>query len=151
MQEITSIYSSNEQKSIDGAQIIADHLSLSFQRIPELGENDRSSTGFLEPAEFEQVADAFFAHPEVSVRGWERAIDAQQRIVTAVETLVATDKSSQSIAIISHGGVGALLYCALMGYPISREWDQPSNGGGNYFRFSLEPREAQSAWQAIDK
>lgn len=36
-------------------------------------ENDRSSTGFLPPEEFEVVADAFFAQPGVSVRGWETA------------------------------------------------------------------------------
>jgi hypothetical protein len=49
IQEVTSIYCSTEQKAIDGAAILADHLSLGFERIPELGENDRSATGFLPP------------------------------------------------------------------------------------------------------
>jgi broad specificity phosphatase PhoE len=85
--KITSIYSSTEQKSVDAAQILATHLSLPFTQVPDLGENDRSSTGFLPPDEFELVANEFFGKPEISVRGWERAIDAQRRIVAAVKRL----------------------------------------------------------------
>jgi hypothetical protein len=47
-------------------------------------ENDRSATGFLPPDEFETVANRLFAEPLVSIRGWERAIDAQLRIVREV-------------------------------------------------------------------
>ena len=150
MSNITAIYCSSEQKAIDGARIIGDHLDLPFQTISELGENDRSSTGFLPAEEFERVADEFFAKPKLSVRGWERAVDAQQRIVTAVETLCSAEQSTGNIAVISHGAVGALLYCSLMKYPISREWDQPDNGGGNYFGFSLNPPRAYFSWRAID-
>jgi hypothetical protein len=60
---ITSIYASSERKAIDGAQILAGHLSLDFERVPALGENDRSSTGYLPPSEFEAAADEFFAGP----------------------------------------------------------------------------------------
>ena len=80
VRDITAIYSSTEQKAIDGAAILADHLALDFTQVHALGENDRSSTGYLVLAEFEAVADQFFAEPEVSVRGWERAVDAQARI-----------------------------------------------------------------------
>jgi broad specificity phosphatase PhoE len=148
--KITSIYCSTEQKSVDCAHILAEHLSLPFVQVQELGENDRSSTGFLPPEEFELVANEFFASPELSIRGWERAIDAQQRIVTAVERLLANDQSRGAIAIVSHGAVGTLLYCALTGKQIDRQWDQPSNGGGNYFQFSVVPRRANSGWMPID-
>ena len=148
VRELTGIYCSTEQKAIDGAKILAAHLSLEFQQIEELGENDRSATGFLPPAEFERVADRFFAQPEVSVRGWERAVDAQTRIVKAVERIAGNDNGV--IAIVSHGAVGTLLYCNLAGEPIARRWDQPPNGGGNYFRFTLSPRAAHSWWQPID-
>lgn len=150
IQEVTAIYCSTEQKAIDGAQIIAGHLSLPFTQISELGENDRNSTGFLEPAEFERVADVFFSDPENSVRGWERAIDAQSRIVRCVETIAETDNTTGAIAIVSHGAVGALLFCALSEQPISRKWDQPPTGGGNYFRCSLNPKHAEHWWKPID-
>jgi broad specificity phosphatase PhoE len=69
VKDIKAIYCSAEQKAIDGAQILASHLSLPFHQIEELGENDRSATGFLPPDEFERVADQFFASPHTSVRG----------------------------------------------------------------------------------
>jgi broad specificity phosphatase PhoE len=96
------------------------------------------------------VADQFFASAETSVRGWERAIDAQSRMVHAVERIGNTDKTSGAIAIVSHGAVGTLLYCHLAGEPIDRRRDQPPNGGGNYYRFTVSPRAAHFWWRAID-
>jgi len=147
VKDIQAIYCSAEQKAIDGAEILASHLSLPLQQIEELGENDRSATGFLPPDEFERVADQFFASPQTPVRGWERAIDAQARIVRAVERIPPSDGP---IAIVSHGAVGTLLYCHLAGEPIARRWDQPPNGGGNFYSFSLLPRQAHSWWKPID-
>ena len=151
VREITSIYCSTEQKAIDGARILAEHLSLPFQEVEELGENNRSATGFLPPEEFERVADQFFASPTASVRGWERAADAQVRIVRAVETISREEKSERAIAIVSHGAVGTLLYCHLAGVPIDRRWDQPPNGGGNYYPFTISPRAVHSWWKPIDQ
>ena len=150
VRELTSIYCSTEQKAIDGAEILAQHLSLSFSQVEDLRENDRSATGFLPPAEFERVADEFFGSPDKSVRGWERAIDAQSRIVHAVEKIAARDNTSGSIAIVSHGAVGTLLYCHLAGEPIDRRRDQPPNSGGNFYGFTLSPRAVHSWWQPID-
>lgn len=150
VKELAAIYCSTEQKAIDGARILADHLNLAFAEIPELGENDRSATGYLPPAEFESMADAFFASPSVSVRGWERALDAQRRIVQAVNEIARAGSAAHSVAIVSHGAVGTLLYCHLAGLAIDRRWDQAPNGGGNYFRFTLEPRKVFSGWRAID-
>ena len=149
--EITAIYSSTEQKAIEGAAILSQHLQLPFTQVEELGENDRSATGFLPPDEFERVADQFFASPATSVRGWERAVDAQARIVQAVSKITQSDQSGGAIAVVSHGAVGTLLYCHLAGLPIDRRWDQPPNGGGNYFRGTLSPPGVQCWWHAIDQ
>jgi broad specificity phosphatase PhoE len=146
IRELTAIYCSSEQKAIDGAAILAQHLGIGFEVVAELGENDRSATGFLAPEEFERVADRFFAHPETSIRGWERAIDAQARIVRAVEQI----RAPGTTAIVSHGAVGTLLYCHLAGKPIDRRWDQPPNGGGNYYSFTLSPPQVFSWWRAFD-
>ncbi len=149
--EITSIYCSTERKALDSAEILAGHVATPYRQIAQLGENDRSSTGFLDAAEFERVADEFFARPVDSVRGWERAVDAQARILQAISAIARTDSSDGSIAIIAHGAVGTLLYCRLAGVPISRQWDQPANGGGNFFRFTLQPPAVQSWWKPIDE
>ena len=129
---ITSLYCSTEPKAIDGASVLAEHLSLPVQRVAALGENDRSSTGFLPPVEFEAVVEQFFAHPDESVRGWETAAAAQRRIVGAVTTVRKAETSPGAIAIVSHGGVGTLLLCHLADYSIARSHDQPGSGGGNY-------------------
>ena len=150
VRDIAAIYCSTEQKAIDGAAILAQHLALPFHEVEALGENDRSATGFLPPDEFERVADEFFSSPELSVRGWERAIDAQSRIVRAVARIAETDKTQGAIAIVSHGAVGTLLYCHLAGEPIDRRRDQPPNGGGNFYGFTLSPRAVHSWWRAID-
>jgi len=148
--EISAVYCSTEQKAIDGAEILAQHLSHGFTTVHALGENDRSATGFLPPDEFEKVADQFFARPEESVRGWETAAAAQLRICSAVESIAATDTTTGTIAIVSHGAVGTLLYCHLAGEPISRRWDQPPNGGGNFYRFQLAPHQVFAWWAPID-
>lgn len=75
------IVSSTEQKAIDTAAIVADTVGLVPSTDAALGEIDRSATGYLPLEEFEGVVDAFFATPDDSVRGWERAVDAQARIV----------------------------------------------------------------------
>lgn len=150
VQGVRAIYCSTEQKAIDGARVLADHLALPFVTVAELGENDRSSTGYLPPAEFEAMADAFFAEPAQSVRGWERALDAQARMVRAVEGIAAAGTQDGRVLIVAHGAVGTLLYCHLAGLPIDRRWDQPPNKGGNYFGFSLRPRSVASWWRAID-
>ena len=149
--QVRAIWSSTERKARDGAEILAAHLGLPVHLCPALGENDRSATGYLPKPEFESVADAFFAHPNDSIRGWERAIDAQHRIVNATtRVLHASQDCGGDIAIISHGGVGALLLAHLRGAPISRAHDQPPNNGGNYFTFTATTRKLHHPWRAID-
>ena len=89
---VGSVWCSNERKAVDGAGVLGAHLHLPVSQLAALGENDRSSTGYLPRAEFETVADAFFAQPELSVRGWERAIDAQGRIVAAIDHVIEASR-----------------------------------------------------------
>jgi broad specificity phosphatase PhoE len=61
---IGAIFSSSERKAWTGLEILAEHLALPITVIQELGENDRSSTGYLPQEEFEALADEFFARPQ---------------------------------------------------------------------------------------
>ena len=103
---ITAVYASTERKATDGAAIVAERLGLSYATHEDLGENDRSSTGFIAPPEFWEVVREFFGRPHESIRGWERAIDAQTRIVNAVSRILREDQTSGDIVIVSHGAVG---------------------------------------------
>jgi broad specificity phosphatase PhoE len=153
VREIGAVWCSTEQKAIDGAAILAAHCGLPYAMAEDLGENDRSATGFLPPDEFERVADQFFAEPHASVRGWETAAAAQARIVAAVTRIadaVQREPRAGALAFVSHGAVGTLLWCHLAGEPISRARDQPANGGGNWFAFDWPSRRVASWWQPID-
>ncbi|MCC6719273.1 MAG: histidine phosphatase family protein [Acetobacteraceae bacterium] len=147
---IAAVHCSTERKAIDGADILAGHLGCGFGLHPDLRENDRSATGFLPRAAFEATADLFFAHPTESIRGWERAIDAQARVVAAVERVLSLPLRGD-VAIVAHGGVGALLLCALLGEPISRRRDQPQTAAGGFrFAFDAATSGVLHGWQRID-
>jgi len=142
------IVSSAERKAIETAEILAAHLHLDVEVRERMHENDRSATGFLPPPEFEAVADQFFARPHESIRGWERAIDAQTRIVSEVEAVLSAGAAGD-IAFVGHGGAGTLLLLALAGREISRVADQPA-GGGNYFAWDMSARRVVHEWLPID-
>lgn len=139
-----------KRKAMDAAAVVANHLGLRRIVVEALGENDRSATGYLPKGEFEAVADAFFAQPDDSVRGWERARDAQRRIVDAVERAISMSVADGDVAIVSHGGVGTLFLCHLKGVAISRSEDQPGEGGGNFFSFDAADRHLLSEWRPIE-
>lgn len=148
---LSALYTSGETKAIDAVRILSAHCGLPWTAVPALGEIDRSATGFLPPPEFERVAGAFFAQPETSVRGWERAVDAQRRIVDAVGAIVRAHAGAGAIGILSHGAVGTLLHCALTGTRIDRRWDQPHPGGGCYLEFSIATPRACAWWRPVDE
>jgi broad specificity phosphatase PhoE len=150
MAHIAALYCSTEQKAIDGAALLSAALGIPLHRVAALGENDRSATGYLPQAEFDATVDAFFARPHESVRGWERAIDAQARIVEAVAHLASTAPGAGPIVVVSHGGVGALLLCHLTGGPISRTAEQPGASGGNYFLFQMPEGLLVHGWKPIE-
>ena len=148
--QLGAIYCSTEQKAIDGAAIVSQASGLPFHRLAALGENDRAATGYLPAAEFQRTADEFFARPHDSVRGWERAVDAQVRIVGAVDGIARSAPGSGPIAVISHGGVGALLLCHLKAVPISRAEEQPGTSGGHYFLCRMPDAVLVHGWKPID-
>lgn len=147
---ISQVISSTEEKAKETAALIAAPLRLPVVIRDGMEENDRSATGYLPEAEFQEMANAFFARPTESVRGWERAVDAQARIVAAVEAALAVyGGTGQRLLFVGHGGVGTLLLCHLAGYPISRVHDQPPVGGGCWFRAG--PARRPDRWRAMEE
>lgn len=146
---LAHIVSSAERKAVETAEILAAASGLTVEIIEAMHENDRSGTGFLPPTEFEAAADWFFAHPHESFKGWERAIDAQSRIVSQVAAVLAEHDAQQPIAFVGHGGVGTLLKCHLEKRTIARQADQPA-GGGNLFCFDLAKRVVSCDWTPME-
>jgi broad specificity phosphatase PhoE len=142
------IIASGERKALETAQIIAAELNIKVEVREAMHENDRSATGFLPPDEFEAVADRFFAQSTVSMRGWERAVDAQERIVREVEHVLMRDADGDTL-FVGHGAVGTLLLCHYAGLAIDRAHDQTA-GGGNYFALVKESRRVIHRWRRME-
>jgi broad specificity phosphatase PhoE len=147
---LSSIHASTEQKAMDGAAIVAERFGLPYRTHEDLGENDRSATGYIAPPEFWEVVDAFFARPHESIRGWERAIDAQARIVGAVRRIAAEDHGSGDTLVVAHGGVGCLLMAHLQQVEIGRESRPTHSGGGCFMVIDREDFSLKQDWRTIE-
>lgn len=147
LSNLMRIVSSRETKALEAAEVIAIRKGLAVEARQDLGENDRSSTGFVPPTEFETLADAFFAHPFQSVQGWERAVDAQARVMASLADLLVVPADGD-VLIVGHGGVGTLLYCALLEIPIDRSHDQPHQGC--YYVINLQTGRPLSGWRPLE-
>jgi broad specificity phosphatase PhoE len=151
---VRRIVASTETKAIELAQALSAVAHIPFTTDGAFGENDRSATGFVPPERFEQLADAFFAHPAQSVEGWEPAVVAQARIVGAFEAALADHDLTLPIAFAGHGAVGTLLKCALDGRTISRAEDQRrigDPGGGNVLVIRLSDRALLCDWTPMEQ
>jgi broad specificity phosphatase PhoE len=146
LSQLSAVWASTETKAIEAAGILAGCFGRPVNVHHGLHENDRSATGFLPPPEFDRTADAFFARPDESIRGWERAVDAQARVAAAVDEILQ-GFSGGNIAFVSHGGVGTLLLCKYLGVPISRRADQPFQG--HFWTFDVTTRRVLQQWHEI--
>jgi broad specificity phosphatase PhoE len=147
---VSAVYASTERKAMDGAEIVASRLRLPYRTAEDLSENDRSATGYIAPPEFWEVVREVFANPTKSIRGWERAIDAQSRIVGAVTRIAREEPTTGDIVIVSHGGVGSLLTDHLQKVEIG-QGSRPSHpGGGCYLVIEREPLTLARDWREIE-
>ncbi|UPJ45855.1 histidine phosphatase family protein [Bradyrhizobium sp. 40] len=144
----TQVVASAEKKAFETGTPIAQSLGVRLEIRDAMHENDRSATGFLPSREFEVVADDFFAHPDKSIRGWERAIDAQNRIVREAEAVLGRRQEGH-VLFVGHGAVGTLLYCHYANVEINRVHDQPA-GGGHYFTMNRSRRQVLHSWRRME-
>jgi Fructose-2,6-bisphosphatase len=147
------IFASDETKALNLAGAIAAAIGTTMTVDPAMGENDRSSTGFLAPEQFEATADRFFAHPDESIEGWETASDAQVRIVAAVRRALEDVPAGTPAVFCGHGAVGTLLKCFVGNRRIARDEDQrrlADPGGGNAFIFDLAAMRLHSDWMPME-
>lgn len=147
-------FSSTERKAMDLAHILAEPHGAKVSSSDAFNENDRSSTGFLSGDAFTYAVAALFGFPDKSYRGWERAVDAQARIVAAVRATLAEMPGDVPVVFCGHGCVGTLLKCHLAGRPIRLEEDQRlmgAAGGGNVIAFDRERFALLSDWVAMEE
>jgi broad specificity phosphatase PhoE len=149
LSRLARLIASPERKAQETAALISRRLGLQVETVVDSGENDRSATGYLRAEAFEAAADAFFAAPDLSYRGWETARAAQARIVAAVNRVTKDLGPDEDLLIVGHGAVGTLLRQAMAGEPISRTGDQMA-GGGCLFGFALPFGPASAGWLRVE-
>jgi broad specificity phosphatase PhoE len=100
------IYSSNEPKAAQTAQILADALDKPVEQVPDLREHDRRNVPHMDSREFISLVALFFREPDRLVLGNETADQAHARFATAVDAII--QRESQDVAIVTHGTVISL-------------------------------------------
>lgn len=142
------IVTSPEVKAQQTAETLANGFALPLHIHPDMGEVDRSATGYLPQDQHEALADALFAHPATGPQGWESAEAATARIVKAYQEVLA--EVSDNILFVGHGAVGSFLWCALTRTPISRAQDQKR--GGSFWAGRIGPAgfAPDHAWRALE-
>jgi broad specificity phosphatase PhoE len=144
------LVSSREVKAQETAAILGAALGIPVTEAEEFGEIDRSVPGYVPADKFEELANLCFARPEESAEGWERAVDAQARVVAAFEAVMTSHDLSEPIGFVGHGGVGTLLKSHLGKRAISRAGDQPL-GGGNAYMIRSADRLLLGDWMPFER
>jgi broad specificity phosphatase PhoE len=150
VQGLKLLVSSHEVKAQETAAILGEALGIPVTHADGFEEIDRSVPGYVPADRFEEIANLCFAKPEDSAEGWERAVDAQARIVAAFEAALKDHDLSQPIGFVGHGGVGTLLKSHLGKRAISRAGDQPM-GGGNAYMIRLSDRLLLGDWMPFER
>ena len=142
------IISSPEVKAQQTAEVLSNAFALPLHIHPNMGEVDRSATGYVDHARHEALADALFGTVATGPEGWESANAATARIVKAFQEVLA--EVSDDMIFVGHGAVGSFLWCALTKTPITRAADQKRGGSfwaGSYGAAGFVPLHP---WQALE-
>ncbi len=102
------IFSSEEPKASQTAQILRDVLGKPMKIEPGLAEHDRGNVPMMASREFISLMALFFKQNTRLVLGRETAAQATRRIVTTVDELLLAHPEG-NIAMVTHGTVLALL------------------------------------------
>jgi len=148
LQSLGRIMSSPEAKARETAGMLSQFSGAPVVVVEGSGEVDRSSTGYVPHQEHEDLADRLFGDPTRSACGWETAVAAQKRIVSAVDGILQRYGHNNNVAIVGHGAVGAFLLCAFANRPIARSEDQKQTGSA--FVFDLQTRGLLLEWTKIE-
>jgi len=108
------VYSSDEPKAVETAEIVAAALGVPHEVADDLHEHDRSNVPQMPTREFISSMALFFKKPAELVLGRETAEQARQRIRRAIDEIVSRD-STRDVAIVTHGTVLALYLAQVIG------------------------------------
>lgn len=119
---LSAIYSSDLQRAVRSAEIIAEPHGLTPAQLPALRERSfgiwegMTFSGIREmyPPEFE----AWAGNPlKYSPIGGESTLEVNDRVVQALGEIVGRH-NGEKVSIVAHGGVNRIILCHIMGIPL---------------------------------
>ncbi len=122
---LSAIYSSNLQRSIESARILAEMSGLRPRVVPDLRE---IGFGVWEGLTYEQILERY---PE-ELSAWKKAFNRRRppggesmatlrkRVLRALDEILAGHKDGERLAIVAHGGVNRVILCHFLGLPLNR-------------------------------
>jgi alpha-ribazole phosphatase len=119
---LSAIYTSDLQRAVRSAEIIAEPYGLTPAQLPALRERSFgiwegmtfSGIRQMYPSEFE----AWAGNPlRYSPAGGESTLEVNNRVMQALREIVSRH-DGENIAIVAHGGVNRIMLCNIMGIPL---------------------------------
>jgi broad specificity phosphatase PhoE len=101
------IFSSEERKAAQTAELLAAQLDRPWQTSPDLHEHDRSDVPVMPTKEFISAMAQVFRRPRERILGRETADQALTRFERALSTLL-DQHPDKDLAVVTHGTVIAL-------------------------------------------
>lgn len=121
---IAHIASSDEQKAIDTANLLAEHLGVveTPAIVPDFGETRRATAPYYDDAAaFRAAIHAAIAEQTRVVFGEEAFADARQRFAAALQRLVHA-YPDETLAVVTHGTIMSLVLGHYAGVDTFRTW-----------------------------
>ena len=123
------IVTSTEPKAIETGKLVAQRLGIPCQVEKNLHEHERGTAAYFgTQAEFIEAIKDLLTNPTKLVFGEETGLEARERFVGAVESLMG-EYPQENIAIVTHGTVLSLFASKLTGqaaYPFWQALGMPA-------------------------
>lgn len=107
------IFTSDEPKAVETAEIIAQALGVPHEVAADLHEHDRINVPQMPTREFISSMALFFKRPTELVLGRETAEQARRRMTVAMDRILA-ENERRDVAVVTHGTVLALYLAPLL-------------------------------------
>ncbi len=117
------LFSSQEPKAVETAQLAGARLNLLVQAVPGLHEHERRTVGWSSKTQFQESVRHFFEEPDTLVFGEETARQAQERFWKAAHTLIA-DHPGENLVLVAHGTVISLFVTKACGLAPYSTWQR---------------------------
>ncbi len=143
---VEKVYTSTEPKAYTIAEKVSKKYNIEFEKVRDLREIDRSSTGIIRPlSKYMEVVQSSYENISDQVRGWESIDSVMLRNSNVVEKL-KVKHPRETIVIIGHGCAGTTIKCYIKNIPPSFREDPQKTGC--YFMADLDGNTIINDWAA---